>query len=64
MDRLSTLAQEQDLLKLHDCSTGYLSGTREAGDSTQRYEEALNIVAGEIDINCIRTQTAWFGGSA
>ena len=52
------------LLKLHDCSTGYLSDTREAGDITQRYEEALNIIAGEIDINRIRTQTAWFGGSA
>lgn len=52
------------LLKLHDCSIGYLSDTREAADITQRYEDAMRIVTSEIDINRIRTQTAWFGGSA
>ncbi len=45
-------------------ASGCLSDTREVRDITQRYEEALNIVTREIDLNHVRTQTAWFGGSA
>lgn len=52
------------LSKLHECSSRCLADTREASDITQRYEEALDIITREIDLNRIRTQTVWFGGSA
>ena len=52
------------LSKLHECSARCLSDTGAAADITQRYEEALDIVTRDNDMNRIRTQTTWFGGSA